>query len=238
MTRLMASPITQLVVVAASLLAAASMGGGFLAGVVLVPMLVVLGARAGRVAAAVDALLAAVLSAELGWAATYVTVGAQQPLIWLAPIVRPCSPRPCSFEHASSGHPPPRRRRGRGGGQVPAGSRRGCRGRLGRVRRSAVRRCTRRHDGGAHQLVHGSASGVSLPLGGRAGGSGSRRHPGGVVAAPARASAHRITSRHRVASSLTTASALLDCCLGWMRSKTAATLPRASITNDERMTPS
>ncbi len=87
MTRLMASPITQLVVVAASLLAAASMGGGFLAGVVLVPMLVVLGARAGRVAAAVDGLLAAVLSAELGWAATYVTVGAQQPLIWLAPIV-------------------------------------------------------------------------------------------------------------------------------------------------------
>jgi len=54
MTRLLASRITQLVVVAASLLAAASMGGGFLAGVVLVPMLVVLGARAGRVAAVVD----------------------------------------------------------------------------------------------------------------------------------------------------------------------------------------
>ncbi|MDQ3709862.1 MAG: hypothetical protein M3387_11270 [Actinomycetota bacterium] len=51
--------LLQLVVVAASLLATASMGGGFLAGVVLVPMLVVLGARAGRVAAAVDGLLAA-----------------------------------------------------------------------------------------------------------------------------------------------------------------------------------
>jgi len=47
MTRLMASPITQLVVVAASLLAAASMGGGFLAGVVLVPMLVAVPEQAG-----------------------------------------------------------------------------------------------------------------------------------------------------------------------------------------------
>ena len=87
MTRLLASRVTQLVVVAASLLAAASMGGGFLAGVVLVPMLVVLGARAGRVVAVVDGLLAAVLSAELGWAAAYVAVGEQQPLIWLVPAV-------------------------------------------------------------------------------------------------------------------------------------------------------
>lgn len=73
--------------VAVSVVAAISVGGGFVAAVVLVPALMVASRHASPVAAVGYGVLSATLAAETAWALTYVLVGEHQPYIWLLPVV-------------------------------------------------------------------------------------------------------------------------------------------------------
>lgn len=73
--------------VAVSVLAAASIGGGFILGIVLSPLLVVAAHQASRLGAWGYGLIAGILAAELGWAATYLLAGELEPTIWLLPTI-------------------------------------------------------------------------------------------------------------------------------------------------------
>ena len=82
-----ARPWVRWTLVAVSVVAAVSVGGGFVAGIVLGPMLIVASRHVGPLAAACFILLAGVLLAEVAWAMVYVVLGESQPAIWLGPIV-------------------------------------------------------------------------------------------------------------------------------------------------------
>lgn len=58
-----------------------------MAGVVLVPALVIASRHASPKGAMGYGALSAVLAAEVGWALTYVVLGERQPYIWLLPAV-------------------------------------------------------------------------------------------------------------------------------------------------------
>jgi integral membrane sensor domain MASE1 len=70
-----------------SVVAAASVGGGFVAGVLLVPLLLAT-VRHVSVGGAVGlVLLATILVVEMAWGATYLLAGEQRPLIWVVPLL-------------------------------------------------------------------------------------------------------------------------------------------------------
>jgi hypothetical protein len=78
-------PVVRALLGLVSLLAAVSVGGGFVAGLLLVPLLVGAARWASTWAAALHVTLAVVLAAEVGWALTYLAVGERAPAIWLVP---------------------------------------------------------------------------------------------------------------------------------------------------------
>ncbi len=68
-----------------SLLLVASLGGGFLALPLLVPLHVWAARRSGTPGRVLWSLLPVTAAAMLTWAAVYVTVGEAKPAIWLVP---------------------------------------------------------------------------------------------------------------------------------------------------------
>ncbi|MBW3662346.1 MAG: hypothetical protein KY469_04525 [Actinobacteria bacterium] len=87
MDRYLSSRPVRIGLVILSVVAAASIGGGFVAGVLLVPLLFAT-VRHGSVGAAFGlVLLATILVIEMAWAATYLLVGEQRPLIWAVPLL-------------------------------------------------------------------------------------------------------------------------------------------------------
>ena len=77
----------RVVLVVVSLVAALSIGGAFLAGIALVPLLVLVAGRASRLGAWGYGILAGVLAAEVAWGLTYVAVGESGSAIWLVPLI-------------------------------------------------------------------------------------------------------------------------------------------------------
>ena len=70
-----------------SLLLVASMGGGFLALPLLVPLHVWAARRSGPVGRVLWSLLPVTAAAMVTWAAVYVIVGEAEPAIWLFPML-------------------------------------------------------------------------------------------------------------------------------------------------------
>jgi hypothetical protein len=78
-------PVVRALLGLVSLLAALSVGGGFVAGLLLVPPLVGAARWSSTLAAALHVTLAVILAAEVGWAFAYLAVGERSPAIWLVP---------------------------------------------------------------------------------------------------------------------------------------------------------
>lgn len=74
-----------MLLVLVGLAAALSVGGGFFAGVVLAPLLVLVARRASTLGSWGYGLLAGALASEVAWGLTYLVVGEQNPTIWLVP---------------------------------------------------------------------------------------------------------------------------------------------------------
>lgn len=71
-----------------SILAAISIGGGFVFGVVLVPLHWVCARRSGTpLGSLLWTLLGALLVAEIAWAITYLVGGESMPVIWVVPVL-------------------------------------------------------------------------------------------------------------------------------------------------------